>query len=89
MGPVLFSIFINNIDSGIECTLGKCADDMSSGAIDMLEGRDAIQRIHDRFKEWVHMNLKKFSQARQGSAPLANTTITTDRVTKWTENHSA
>lgn len=59
---------------------------MSSGAIDMLEGRDAIQRIHDRFKEWVHVNLTKFSQARKGSAPLA---ITTDRVTKWTENHSA
>lgn len=30
----------------------------------MLERRYAIHRNHDRFKEWVHVNLVKFSQAR-------------------------
>lgn len=30
----------------------------------MLERRYAIQRSHDRFKEWVCVNLMKFSQAR-------------------------
>ncbi|GAB0179535.1 cAMP-dependent protein kinase inhibitor alpha [Grus japonensis] len=65
LGPALLNIFVGNMDSGMECTLSKFTDDTKlCGAVNMLEGRDAIQRDLDRLERWAHANCMKFHKAK-------------------------
>jgi len=62
---VLFKVFIHDLDTGIECALSKFADYTKlGGAVDSLQGREALHRDLDRLKSGAITNCTKFNKSK-------------------------
>ena len=72
LGPLLFLIYINDIDVGTVSTLSKFADDIKIGAnVSTQEGIDGLQADLNRFSDWaktwqMSYNIRKYKTLHVG-----------------------
>lgn len=90
---------MNDSDSGIKYILSKFGDDTKMGStVDMIEGRDAIQRDLDSLEKRAHMNQRRLHtdwqktslraalQRLRGSSELKSDMSQQCELTAWKDN---
>jgi len=65
LGPILFNLFISDLDEGIECLLSKFDDDTQlERALDTPECHATIQKNLNKLERWTEWTHLKFNEGK-------------------------
>ncbi|KAK4831911.1 LOW QUALITY PROTEIN: hypothetical protein QYF61_020058 [Mycteria americana] len=86
LGPVLFNIFINDLDAGVECTISKFADDTELGGAKLgeewLESSPAERDLGVLVASRLHMSQQHALAARRANRILG---YIKHSITSWSK----